>query len=180
MNEQRPLNSQDGKVRVLMVCLGNICRSPTAHGVFQQRIQASNLQDWIIVDSAGTGGWHVGAPPDRRSARAAKARGYELEHLVARKVQFADYYEFDYLLAMDEDNLASLLELQPENTNCRIELFLEYSDRADREVPDPYYAGADGFELVLDMVEEAADQLLQCLVERHLGNVVLQSNNRTR
>ena len=163
-----------------MVCLGNICRSPTAHGVFQQRIQASNLQDWVIVDSAGTGSWHVGAPPDHRSARAAKARGYDLDHLVARKVQFADFYEFDYLLAMDQDNLASLLELRPENTHCRIELLLDYSDRAEKEVPDPYYAGTDGFELVLDMVEEAADQLLHRLVERHLDNAALQTGNRAR
>lgn len=163
-----PLNSQDGRVRVLMVCLGNICRSPTAHGVFQQRIEDRRLQDRILVDSAGTGSWHVGAAPDRRSAAAARARGYRLDHLVARQVGDADFYEFDYLLAMDRDNLAWLQAQRPHNTDCRIELLLDYSDRQDKAVPDPYYSGADGFELVLDMIEEAADRLLETLVSRHL------------
>lgn len=168
MSESQPLNSKDGKIRVLMVCLGNICRSPTAHGVFQQCIEDNKLQDRILVDSAGTGSWHTGSSPDRRSARAARARGYRLDHLVARKVELHDFYEFDYLLAMDRDNLADLQAQRPDNTDCRIELFLDYSDRTESEVPDPYNKGADGFELVLDMVEEASDSLLETLVRRHL------------
>ena len=154
--------------RVLMVCLGNICRSPTAHGVFEQRIQSNNLQDRILVDSAGTGSWHIGEPPDRRSTKAAQERGYRLDHLLARQVKPHDFLQFDYLLAMDRDNLASLQAQCPTDANCRIELFLDYSDRAESEVPDPYYSGVDGFELVLDMVEEASDRLLETLVRRHL------------
>jgi len=155
-------------VRVLMVCLGNICRSPTAHGVFQQRVQQRDLQDRILVDSAGTGNWHIGEAPDRRTAKAASARGYQLDHLVARQVQLQDFLDFDYLLAMDRENLASLQAQRPGTSDCRIELFLDYSDRVENEVPDPYYSGVDGFELVLDMVEEAADRLLETLVQRHL------------
>ena len=155
-------------IRVLMVCLGNICRSPTAHGVFQQRIQGKDLQHRILVDSAGTGSWHIGDPPDRRAAKAASARGYQLDQLVARQVQPQDFLEFDYLLAMDRDNLASLHSQCPQTSSCRIELFLDYSDRAEKEVPDPYYSGVGGFELVLDMVEEASDRLLETLIQRHL------------
>ncbi|MEZ5491892.1 MAG: low molecular weight protein-tyrosine-phosphatase [Gammaproteobacteria bacterium] len=166
---QFPLNSQDGKVRVLMVCLGNICRSPTAHGVFQRRLEKRALQDRILVDSAGTGSWHIGSSPDRRAAAAAAGRGYTLEHLKARQVEDADFYQFDYLLAMDHDNLAALEAKRPHNTDCHIELLLEYSDRNERAVPDPYYSGGDGFELVLDMVEEASERLLDALVNRHLS-----------
>lgn len=170
MNEARfALNSQDGKVRVLMVCLGNICRSPTAHGVFQRCIQDRNLQDRIVVDSAGTGSWHIGSAPDRRAAAAAAGRGYRLDHLKARQVDDADYYQFDYLLAMDHDNLASLQAQRPHNTDCHVELFLDYSEREERAVPDPYYSGGDGFELVLDMVEEASERLLESLISRHLS-----------
>jgi len=168
MNDSMPLNSQDGSIRVLMVCLGNICRSPTAHGVFQQRVQESKLQERILVDSAGTGSWHIGESPDRRTAKAASARGYQLDHLVARQVESQDFLDFDYLLAMDRDNLAALRDQRPPDANCRIELFLDYSNHAENEVPDPYYSGVDGFELVLDMVEEASERLLEALIQRHL------------
>lgn len=152
-----------------MVCLGNICRSPTAHGVFQQRIEAAGLTDRYYVDSAGTGNWHVGERPDRRTARAARARGYALDHLVARQVCDADFYEFDYLLAMDEDNLAHLKERKPPNSDARVELFLAYGDGSVKAVPDPYYSGPQGFELVLDLVEQATDGLLSTLEARHFG-----------
>jgi protein-tyrosine phosphatase len=168
MSDITPLNSNDGMIRILMVCLGNICRSPTAHGVFQQRILESNLQGRVLVDSAGTGNWHIGSPPDPRAAEAAGARGYHLDNLVARQVTPQDYFEFDYLLAMDRDNLVSLQSACPPASSCRIELFLDYSPRDESEVPDPYYSGEEGFELVLDMVEEAAGGLLQALVRRHL------------
>ncbi len=170
MKDNIPLNSDDGMVRVLMVCLGNICRSPTAHGVFLQRIESCSLQNKILVDSAGTGDWHVGSPPDRRTSNAASARGYQLEHLVARRVRQQDFFEFDYLLAMDCDNLAALESARPSATNCRIELFMDYAARDENEVPDPYYSGGEGFELVLDMVEDAADGLLEALIQRHLQN----------
>jgi len=159
----------DARVKILMVCLGNICRSPTAHGVFQQRIEARDLSDHFFVDSAGTGSWHIGEGPDRRTAKAARARGYELDHLVARQVHDADFYEFDYLLAMDEDNLAHLKERQPPNSEARVELFLSYGKSDQRAVPDPYYSGVDGFETVLDLVEDATDHLLDALLARHFG-----------
>lgn len=161
------LNSQDGVIRILMVCLGNICRSPTAHGVFQKRLEDRNLQDKIVVDSAGTGNWHIGKSPDLRSTKAALSRGYLLSNLVARQVEAKDFEQFDYLLAMDRENLTALQAQCPQDSNCRIELFLEYSNRGEIEVPDPYYSGVDGFELVLDMVEEASDRLLETVVQRH-------------
>jgi len=170
MKDNIPLNSDDGMVRVLMVCLGNICRSPTAHGVFLQRIESCSLQNKILVDSAGTGDWHVGSPTDRRTSNAASARGYQLEHLVARRVRQQDFFEFDYLLAMDCDNLAALESARPSASNCRIELFMDYAARDENEVPDPYYSGEEGFELVLDMVEDAADGLLEALIQRQLQN----------
>ncbi|MBT8147282.1 MAG: low molecular weight phosphotyrosine protein phosphatase [Gammaproteobacteria bacterium] len=154
-------------MRILMVCLGNICRSPTAHGVFHKRVLDRNLQNKIVVDSAGTGSWHIGKGPDPRSTKAALSRGYQLSHLLARQVEARDFQQFDYLLAMDRDNLTALQAQCPQDSNCRIELFLEYSNRAEVEVPDPYYSGVDGFELVLDMVEEASDRLLETLIQRH-------------
>jgi len=166
-NDSRAAGTQPAPIGVLLVCLGNICRSPTAHSVLQQRIDARNLQDSIRVDSAGTGDWHVGKPPDHRTTRAARARGYRLEDLVARQVREADFFDFDYLLAMDRDNLADLEARRPADADCQIQLFLDYSQRPEVEVPDPYNSGSEGFELVLDMVEEAADRLLAALVERH-------------
>ncbi|MBL4820961.1 MAG: low molecular weight phosphotyrosine protein phosphatase [Gammaproteobacteria bacterium] len=156
-------------IKVLMVCLGNICRSPTAHGVFQQRINSHNLQNRIMVDSAGTGDWHIGQSPDHRAASAAKARGYPLDDLRARQVQAADFHEYDYILAMDHENLSELKASCPEDCQHKLALFLSYSDREEEVVPDPYYSGDDGFELVLDMVEEASDNLLNELVRRHLN-----------
>jgi len=154
-------------VKVLMVCLGNICRSPTAHGIFQERINKANLQTHITVDSAGTGSWHIGSCPDSRAIAAAGRRGYELAHLRARQVNPDDYIEFDYILAMDRDNLRNMQSECPGQHKNKLQLLLDYSDRKDKEVPDPYYSGGDGFELVLDMVEEAIDTLLQHLITRH-------------
>jgi protein-tyrosine phosphatase len=150
-----------------MVCLGNICRSPTAEGVFQQRLLSHNLAGRFQVDSAGTGSWHIGAAPDRRTTQAARARGYALDHLIARQVSEQDFYAFDYLLAMDHDNLAALQAMQPTDASCRVELLLNYGRQPGRAVPDPYYSGPDGFELVLDLVEEAVDGLLDTLLTRH-------------
>lgn len=149
---------------VLFVCLGNICRSPTAHGVFESRVLAAGLADRIRVDSAGTGAWHVGSPPDRRSREVAVARGYDLSHLRARQVCAEDFSRFHYLLAMDRDNLAALEAMAPPGFAGELGLFLDYAPAAPvAEVPDPYYGGAEGFARVFDLVELASDGLLEHL-----------------
>lgn len=155
-------------IEVLFVCLGNICRSPTAHGVFRQRAAARGLDDRIAVDSAGTGDWHVGLPPDRRAAETAARRGYDLSDLRARQVSAADFQRFHYVLAMDEANLEHLQALRPVDFAGELRLFLDYAPQlGTSEVPDPYYGGAGGFDHVLDLVEAASDGLLLELCRRH-------------
>ena len=155
-------------VKVLFVCLGNICRSPTAHGVFVTLVERQALADHIVVDSAGTGDWHLGHPPDQRAAAAALQRGYDLAHLRARKVTQDDFGEFDYILAMDNNNLSDLQLLQPGSYQGQLQLFLEYHPEPQyREVPDPYYGGDEGFNHVLDLVERASQQLLEHLVRQY-------------
>lgn len=145
---------------VLFVCLGNICRSPTAHGIFEKELKTRGLTD-ITVDSAGTGDWHLGRAPDARATAAAKNRGIELAHLRARLVTPADFSEFDYILAMDDQNLRDLKDMAPAGYQGHLGLFLDFSrQQAYREVPDPYYGDGDGFETVLDLVEDAVDGLL--------------------
>lgn len=152
------------KIKVLFVCMGNICRSPTAEGVFTSLVFNSNLAERIEVDSAGTHAYHIGDAPDLRAQKAARERGIELGHLRARKVSAGDFEAFDHILAMDEENLAILSELCPAEHQHKIRLFLEYApDLPQREVPDPYYGGAYGFERVLDMVEAAAEGFIQSL-----------------
>ena len=140
------------RLRVLTVCLGNLCRSPTAEVVLRERLRASGLADRVLVDSAGTGSWHVGSPPDARSQRHAARRGYDLSGLRARKVVDDDFSRFDLLLAMDRDNLADLERLRPVGSATELRLI------AAVEVPDPYVGGAEGFERVLDILEEASDR----------------------
>ena len=147
-------------MRVLFVCMGNICRSPTAEGVFRQRLQQAGLLEQVTVDSAGTGDWHVGKAPDNRSSQAALQRGYDLSSLRARQVQREDFQRFDLILAMDQDNLARLQALRPASGGADLDLFLRRYALAVDEVPDPYYGGADGFEQVLDLIEQASDALL--------------------
>ncbi len=147
-------------MRVLFVCMGNICRSPTAEGVFRQRLQQAGLLDRVTVDSAGTGDWHVGKAPDSRSAKVALRRGYDLSSLRARQVAVQDFSRFDLILAMDHDNLARLQALCPQGRGAELDLFLRRYQLALDEVPDPYYGGADGFEQVLDLIEQASDGLL--------------------
>lgn len=147
--------------KVLMVCLGNICRSPTAHGVFQHLVEREGLSHVIFVDSAGTSGWHIDEPPDRRSQNAALSRGYDLSQQRGRQVQASDFETFDYILAMDQANLDDLRRMRPKAYSGHLGLFLAFSKEfSDTEVPDPYHGGAKGFELVLDMVESAAVGLL--------------------
>jgi len=147
--------------RILFVCMGNICRSPTAEGVFRRLAAEAGLLDSLHVDSAGTHGYHVGRPPDSRASATAAGRGYDLSALRARQVTREDFETFDYILAMDRENYDHLAQLAPKARRDRLHLFLEYSTRfPGQEVPDPYYGGAQGFEQVLDMVEDAARGLI--------------------
>lgn len=157
-------------VSVLFVCMGNICRSPTAEAVFRARVEEAGLSGQILIDSAGTHDYHIGDPPDTRTQRTAKQRGYDMSGLRGRQVEMMDFTRFDYVLAMDRANLAILQRLCPQAQHERLGLFLEYASRHDeREVPDPYYGGTDGFERVLDMVEDAAEGLLGHIRQSHLG-----------
>lgn len=152
------------KIKVLFVCMGNICRSPTAEGVFSTLLTIRQLADAFEVDSAGTHAYHVGDAPDLRSQKAAKERGVELKHLKARKVNENDFEVFDYILAMDGENHAILLQSCPDEHQHKIRLFLEYAPQLNQlEVPDPYYGGAYGFERVLDMVEAASEGFIETL-----------------
>ncbi len=156
------------KVSVLFVCMGNICRSPTAEGVFRARVRAAGLERHIRIDSAGTHDYHVGRPPDARAREAASHRGYDLDELRARQVSAADFADFDLVLAMDRDNLASLRRRCPAEHQHKLRLFLSFSRRfPNLEVPDPYYGGRQGFQQVLDMVEDAAAGLLDELTRLH-------------
>jgi protein-tyrosine phosphatase len=150
--------------RVLFVCMGNICRSPTAEGVFR-KVLAERAPDLEVkIDSAGTHGYHTGAPPDPRACRAAERRGVDLRELRARRVTEQDFERFELVLAMDEQNREFLLEICPVEYRDRVKLLLEFAPHLGRrEVPDPYYGGSTGFEHVLDLVEEAAAGLLEYL-----------------
>lgn len=143
---------------VLFVCLGNICRSPTAEGVFVEK--ASQLRFDVHTDSAGTAGFHKGAAPDKRSQQVAQRRSYDLRRLKCRRVTEQDYQDFDYIIAMDKANVRDLKRKCPENLHHKISLFMSYCESPFDEVPDPYYGGGKGFELVLDLIEQAADGLL--------------------
>jgi protein-tyrosine phosphatase len=153
--------------RVLFVCMGNICRSPTAEGVFRQLVEQQGLADKIIADSAGTHDYHIGAAPDPRAQAAATRRGYDLSALRARQVVPADFAAFDLVLAMDERNRELLRGMCPPQYRERVRLLLDFADDATpREVPDPYYDGAQGFEEVLDLVENAARGLLRHIAHK--------------
>ena len=148
---------------VLFVCMGNICRSPTAEGVFRHHAESAGLGERLLIDSAGTHAYHVGEPADRRARAAAERRGISLEGIAARRVVADDFERFDFILAMDEDNLARLQSESPEEHQHKVRLVLEFADVHETEVPDPYYGGAAGFERVLDLVEEASRGLLETL-----------------
>jgi protein-tyrosine phosphatase len=143
--------------------MGNICRSPTAEGVFRHLADQAGLADRLHVDSAGTHAYHIGEPADRRARAAAERRGMSLDGIRARRVKATDYERFDYIIAMDEDNLARLRDESPDEHQHKLRLFLEYGSGPETEVPDPYYGGAAGFERVLDLVEEASRGLLETL-----------------
>jgi len=152
------------RYRVLMVCMGNICRSPTAEGVLRHRLEAAGLGESVQVDSAGTHSYHIGNPPDERSQAHARRRGYELSGLRARRVCDEDFSAFDLILAMDEDNLEWLLAECPPAERGRVRKLVAYARGAhDGAVPDPYYGGKADFERVLDLVEDACDGLVEHL-----------------
>ncbi len=152
------------KISVIFICMGNICRSPTAEAVFRQQLGRAGLQDWVTVDSAGTHAYHIGNPPDPRSTATAAERGYRMDVLRARQVTPADIEQFDFVLAMDEANLAILQQLAPAHLRDKPQLFMQFApDYGVTEVPDPYFGGALGFEQVLDMVEEACTGLITAI-----------------
>ncbi|MBI1317344.1 MAG: low molecular weight phosphotyrosine protein phosphatase [Candidatus Hydrogenedens sp.] len=155
-------------IRVLFICLGNICRSPTAEGVFTKLVEDSGLSERIHVDSAGTGDWHVGDPPDRRARAEAARRGIDISGLRGRQVARSDFDTFHYVLAMDQSNYRDLSRLCPTAHRGKLHLCLDFASDADeREVPDPYYGGDDGFAHVYDLVEDAARGLLQRIRQEH-------------
>jgi protein-tyrosine phosphatase len=157
------------KVKVLFVCMGNICRSPTAEGVFRDIVSQQNLHQQIESDSAGTHAYHVGDPPDRRAQQTAEGRGLDISDLRARKVIAEDFEIFDYVLAMDRDNYSLLADICPHGLEDRLNLFLDYAPQlSETNVPDPYYGGAKGFEYVFDLVEEASKGLLEDIRNKHL------------
>lgn len=154
-------------IRVLFVCLGNICRSPTAEGVFRKRVAAEGLHGHIEIDSAGTHAYHVGRPPDARAQEAARRRGVDLSGLRGRQATARDIEVFDYVLAMDRENYENLLDICPDGLEHKVRLFMEFApNRPEREVPDPYFGGPAGFDRVLDMIEEASAGLLADIRKR--------------
>lgn len=158
------------EVKVLFVCMGNICRSPTAEGVFAALLRQHELHERVFVDSAGTHAYHVGSAPDPRARSAALRRGIDLSGQRARRIEAADFEVFDYILVMDRENLALVHERCPPERREKVQLLLEYAPHVGMdEVPDPYYGGAAGFERVLDMIEAAAQGLLQRIKERNLA-----------
>ena len=156
-----PAAATSVRAAVLFVCMGNICRSPTAESVFREHARQAGLLEALLIESAGIGDWHVGEPPDKRAIVHARRRGYDLEALRARQVTPDDFARFDYILAMDRRNLRDLDELRPADYGGHLGLFLDFAPHVDlREVPDPYYGGPEGFETVLELVERASEGLL--------------------
>jgi protein-tyrosine phosphatase len=154
-------------VKVIFVCMGNICRSPTAHGVFQALVDKHDLGAVIQVESAGTHSYHIGNPPDVRSQATARQRGVDLSGLTARRFVSADFTEFDYLLGMNNSNIADMHAIRPAGAPARLQLMLEYSQKfAETEVPDPYF-GEGGFEQVFDMIDDASRGLLRHIRSEH-------------
>ena len=156
-------------ISVLFVCMGNICRSPTAEGVFRHIVNEKNLQDIIKIDSAGTHAYHIGESPDARSQATAKSRGVDISAQKARKVKATDFERYDYVIAMDHSNYENLKSLSTVEQQRKIHLFMDFTSAWDNtEVPDPYYGGADGFNNVFDMVQSASEGLLNTIIKRNL------------
>lgn len=157
------------KIKVLFVCMGNICRSPLAHGLFEDRVEKAGLSEKISIDSAGTHAYHVGNSPDPRSQQTAQSHGIDLSSQRARQVTASDFERFDYVLAMDNDNYALLSAQCPDGHQHKLKLFLEFASQLDEtEVPDPYYGGDSGFEQVYQLIDVAADGLMADIESRYL------------
>ena len=150
-------------MKVLFVCLGNICRSPTAEGVFRRALERAGMADTVAIDSCGVGNWHVGKAPDSRAQQAALSRGVDISALRARQLCAQDFVDFDYVLGMDQDNVRAMHALKPANSQAYVGLLLDFADMPGGEVPDPYYGGEEGFENVLNMIEAASDGLIHHL-----------------
>ena len=160
--------SKKNQINVLFVCMGNICRSPTAEGVFRQQVIDAGLESIITIDSAGTHSYHIGSPPDRRSQIAADKRNIDLSTLRGRQFIPTDFDQFDYILAMDQANFDDMFTQRSADKQAELSLFLDYSTAcSEREVPDPYYGGDNGFEHVLDLIEDAGKGLLRHIREHH-------------
>ncbi len=158
------------KTSVIFICMGNICRSPTAEGIFRSQVVARGLEELIEIDSAGTHACHGGEKADARAQSLAQRRGIDLGSIRARKVTVADIEQFDYILAMDSDNQRNLLSLAPEGHEKKIRLMLEFTSLySESEVPDPYYGGPLGFERVYDLIESASEGLLDDVVKETLN-----------
>ncbi len=153
------------QVRVLMVCSGNICRSPTAEGVLRHKVAEAGLEGRVSVDSAGTSDYHIGDPPDPRAIARGKLRGYDLSNLRARQIRPSDFEDFDLLLCMDRGHETKLTRMCPEGQEERIRMFLDFSAAADGrdEVPDPYFGGVEDYDLALDLIEPAIDGLIAAI-----------------
>jgi protein-tyrosine phosphatase len=157
-------------IRVLFVCLGNICRSPTAEGVFRDLVAREGLSGAIATDSCGTSGWHIDEPPDQRAIAEAGRRGIKLDDLRSRKTADSDFAGFNYIIAMDDKNFAALNAMSPPQHRDKVHLFLSFAPTLGiREVPDPYYGGADGFAHVFDMIDAASKGLLAHIRANDLG-----------
>ncbi len=154
--------------RILFVCLGNICRSPSAQVVFEDLLRIRNLDTDVVVDSAGTSDYHIGEPPCAPMQEAARQRGYEMAHLRARQIEPEDFARFDYIFAMDRANLTDLLGMAPPEHRSRVRLFLEHAPELGEDVPDPYYGEGGGPDQVLDIIEEGAMALLTHLLQTEL------------
>jgi protein-tyrosine phosphatase len=169
LKSKRAEAMEDKMIRVLFVCMGNICRSPTAQGVFRHLVEREGLDHLIATDSAGTIDYHAGKPPDRRARETAQRRGLDLSDLRARQAKAADFDTFDYVIAMDRDNYADLRRLCPEGQEAKLHLFMDFAPHLEaREVPDPYYGGPAGFDRVFDMVEQASLGLLERIRQERL------------
>ena len=160
-------------IKILFVCLGNICRSPTAEGVFRHKLHAEGIRDGylgnIFIDSAGTGGYHIGAKPDKRSRQTASKHGVSLDDLKARKLTFQDFSDYDYLLGMDQENVSDMISIAPSEHHHKIKLFMNFAENCPgiTEVPDPYTGGMDGFERVFDIINRGCDGLLKHVRQHH-------------
>ena len=164
----RSKQAEPRKVKVLFVCMGNICRSPTAHGVFRKLVVEQGLAHRVEIDSAGTHDYHLGEPPDRRARQTALERGIDISDLRARLAEPRDFERFDYVLAMDRDNYRILSRLCPSGLEHKLRLFMEFAPELGvRDVPDPYYGLQNGFDMVYDMLDEATDIIAERLVKKH-------------